>query len=138
MTSECFLHMNTSHHFANTPPPGLRTPAPPPPSSVFLPSISILFSPLSTLNIAARLIVSAQSCLTLNDPRDCSFQPPLSMEFSRQEYWSGLPFPTLGDHPNPGLNLCLLHWQVDSLPRSQLGSPGLTVLEDNLVLLLPD
>ena len=34
----------------------------------------------------------AQSCLTLWDPMDCSPQAPLSMEFSRQEYWSGLPF----------------------------------------------
>ena len=30
-------------------------------------------------------------------------QAPLSMEFSRQEYWSGLPFHTLGDLPNPGI-----------------------------------
>ena len=30
-------------------------------------------------------------------------QTPLSMGFSRQEYWSGLPFPTLGDLPNPGI-----------------------------------
>ena len=30
-------------------------------------------------------------------------QVPLSMEFSRQEYWSGLPFPTPGDPPNPGI-----------------------------------
>ena len=30
-------------------------------------------------------------------------QPPLSMEFSRQEYWSGLPFPSLGDLPHPGI-----------------------------------
>ena len=30
-------------------------------------------------------------------------QAPLSMEFSRQEYWSGLPFPSLGDLPNPGV-----------------------------------
>ena len=30
-------------------------------------------------------------------------QAPLSMEFSRQEYWSGLPFPSPGDLPNPGL-----------------------------------
>ena len=35
----------------------------------------------------------AQSCPTLCDPMDCvAHQPPLSMEFSRQEYWSGLPF----------------------------------------------
>ena len=42
------------------------------------------------------------------------------MEFSRQEYWSGLPFPTPGDLPDPGIKpylLCLLHWQVDSLPQ---------------------
>ncbi|XDA73831.1 hypothetical protein R6Z07F_004056 [Ovis aries] len=39
------------------------------------------------------------------------------MEFSRQEYWSGLPFQVI--FPTQGLNphlLCLLHWQVDSLP----------------------
>ena len=34
-------------------------------------------------------------------------QAPLSMEFSRQEYWSGLPFPPLGYFPNPGKILCL-------------------------------
>ena len=32
-------------------------------------------------------------------------QTPLSMEFSRQEYWSRLPFPTPGDLPNPGIEL---------------------------------
>ena len=33
---------------------------------------------------------------------------PLSMEFSRQEYWSGLPFPTPGDLPDPGIQLISL------------------------------
>ena len=37
------------------------------------------------------------------DPMDCSTQAPLSMEFSRQEYWRGLPFPTPGDLPNSGI-----------------------------------
>ena len=32
-------------------------------------------------------------------------QDPLSMEFSRQEYWNGLPFPSPGDLPNPGIEL---------------------------------
>ena len=32
-------------------------------------------------------------------------QAPLSMGFSRQEYWSGLPFPTTGDFPDPGIEL---------------------------------
>ena len=42
-----------------------------------------------------------QSCLTLCDPMDCSPQAPLSMGFSRREYWSGLPCPPPGHHPNP-------------------------------------
>ena len=45
----------------------------------------------------------AQSNLTLCDPVDCTRQAPLSMEFSRQEYWSGLPFPTPADLPDPGI-----------------------------------
>jgi len=53
-------------------------------------------------------------------------QAPLSVEFSRQEYWSGLPFAAPGDLPNPGIKPAspgLLYWQVDSLPLSYLGSP---------------
>ena len=42
--------------------------------------------------------------------------------FSRQEYWSGLPFHPPGDLPKAGLNQHLLHWQVDSLPLIYLGS----------------
>ena len=42
---------------------------------------------------------SLQSCLTLCDPMDYSL-PGFSMECSRQEYWSGLPFPPPGDLPN--------------------------------------
>ena len=46
---------------------------------------------------------SFQSCPTLCDPMNCSHQTPLSMEFSRQEYWGGLPCPSPGDLPNPGI-----------------------------------
>ena len=59
-------------------------------------------------------------------PRTVAHQSPLSMEFFRQEYWSGLASPTPGDLPSQGSNphlLCLLHWQVDSLSLSQLESP---------------
>ena len=45
----------------------------------------------------------AKSCLTLMTPWTVAYQAPLSMGFSRQEYWSGLPFPSPGDLPNPGL-----------------------------------
>ena len=43
---------------------------------------------------------SPQSCLTLCNLMDCRLQAPLSMGFSRQEYWSGLWFPFPGDLPN--------------------------------------
>ena len=48
-------------------------------------------------------VKSFQPCPTLCDPMDCSRQAPLSMGFSRQEYWSGLPCPPPGDLPDPGI-----------------------------------
>ena len=45
----------------------------------------------------------AQSCPTLCDPWTVAHQAPPSMGLSRQEYWSGLPFPSPGDLPNPGI-----------------------------------
>ena len=53
-------------------------------------------------------------------------QAPLSMRFSRQEYWSGLPCPPPAHLSGPGIKpalLHLLHWQADSLPLNHLGSP---------------
>jgi len=50
-------------------------------------------------------------------------QAPLSMGFLRQEYWSGLPFPSSEDLPDPGIEPVSPAWQVDSLPLSHLGSP---------------
>ena len=46
-----------------------------------------------------------QSCPTLCDPWTVACQASLSMGFSRQEYWSGLPCPTPGDLPDPGIEL---------------------------------
>ena len=47
-------------------------------------------------------------------------QAPLSMGFSRQEYWSGLPFPTSGDFPNPGIKPTCPALQGDPLPLCHL------------------
>ena len=66
----------------------------------------------------------AQSCPTHCDLWTVTCQAPLSMEFSRQEFWNGLPFSFPKDPPDPGSNpcfLCLLHWQADSLPLCHLG-----------------
>ena len=48
-------------------------------------------------------VLVAHSCPTLCNPTDCRGKVPLSMEFSRQKYWSGQPFPSPGDLPNPGI-----------------------------------
>ena len=50
-------------------------------------------------------------------------QSPLFVGFSRQEYWSGLPFPSPGDLPNPGIEPRSPTLQVDSLPAEPQGKP---------------
>ena len=53
-------------------------------------------------------------------------QAPLSLGFSWQEYWSGLPFPSPGDLTNPGTEPdcpASPEFQMDSLPLSPMGSP---------------
>ena len=60
-------------------------------------------------------------------------QAPLSMGFSRQEYWGGLPCPPPGDLPHPGIQPTSpipWAWQADSLPLSHRGSP-LNLLGDS-------
>ena len=47
----------------------------------------------------------------------------LSVEFPRQEFWNGLPFPFPGGLPNPGIGPVPPAWQADSLPLSHLGNP---------------
>ena len=51
-------------------------------------------------------------------PWTVAHQALLSMGFPKQEYWSGLPFPSPGDLPNPGVEPESLTWQADSSPLS--------------------
>ena len=55
-------------------------------------------------------------------------QAPLSMEFSSQEYWSGLPFPSPGDLPNPGIKPKSPALQEDSVLPESPGKPYLNVI----------
>ena len=63
----------------------------------------------------------SQSCPLFATPRTVARQAPLSMEFSRQEYWSGLPFHSPGDLPNPWIKPRSSALQGDSLPSEPLG-----------------
>ena len=61
-------------------------------------------------------------------PWTVPYQAPLSMEFSRQEYWSGLPFPSPGDLPKPRIEPGSPALQADTLLSEPLGTPITMVL----------
>ena len=60
----------------------------------------------------------AQSCPTVCNPWAVALKAPLSMEFSRQEHYNGLPFPFPGDLHDPGIKPRSPTLQADSLPSS--------------------
>ena len=65
----------------------------------------------------------SKSCPTLVTPCTVARQASLSMGFSRQEYWGGLPFPSPGDLPHPGIKPWSPALQADSLPSEPQGKP---------------
>ena len=68
-------------------------------------------------------VLVAQLCPTLCNSVDCSLPGPLSKGFSREESWSGLPCPTPGDLPDPGIEARSLELWADSLPFELLEKP---------------
>ena len=71
-------------------------------------------------------VKAKRSCSVMSNslqPITVAYQAPQSMEFSRQEYWSGLPFPSPGDLPNPGIEPRSPTLQADALPSEQPGKP---------------
>ena len=78
--------------------------------------------------MAQRELIGGRGCCVIHSvvsdfsiPWTVACQAPLSMEFSRQEYWSGLPFPSPGDLPNPGIEPGSPALQADSLPSEPPG-----------------
>ena len=86
-----------------------------------------LFLPvlITMAKVKVKVLVT-QSCLTLH-PTDCSPAGPSVHGFPRQEYWSGLPFPSPGDLPDPGIKPRSLAPQADSscVTREALASEHL-------------
>ena len=66
----------------------------------------------------------SQSGLTPATPWTVACRPPLCVEFSRQEYWNGLPFPSPGDLPDPGIEPSLLHCSQRASERALDGARG--------------
>ena len=69
-------------------------------------------------------VLVAKLCPTLVTPLTVACQAPLSMGFSRQEYWSGLPFPSPGDLPDLGIEPQSPASQADSLPTELRRKPN--------------
>ena len=69
----------------------------------------------------------AQSCPTLCDPWTVAQQAPPSMGFSRQEYWSGLPFPSPGGLPDPRIKPKSPTLHADALTSAPPGKPSIKV-----------
>ena len=78
------------------------------------------------------------SCSVLSDsatPWTAACQVPLSMILSQQAYWSGLPFPSPGDLPDPGIKSGSPALQADSLPSEPPGKPvAFTLLLINQII----
>ena len=71
--------------------------------------------------------VTSLSRVRLCDPMDCAHQAPQAVEFSRQEYWSGLPLPSPGDLPDPGIEPRSPSLQADALQSEPPGKPQTVV-----------
>ena len=70
------------------------------------------------------VMVKSLSCVRLfATPWTAAYQAPPSMGFSRQEYWSGLPFPSPGDLPNPGTEPGSPALEADALTSEPPGKP---------------
>ena len=65
------------------------------------------------------------------------YQVSLSMGFSRQEYWSGLPFPSPGDLPDPGIQPRSPALQADALPSEPPGKPRIEEKDTLKALSIP-
>ena len=83
--------------------------------------VTFSFSIFPSFSLSPFACMHAQSCPILCGPMDCSL-PDSFVEFSRPEYWSGLPFRPPGDLA-PGIELVSAAMQADSLPLSHWQSP---------------
>ena len=84
-----------------------------------------MYNEIFIVNIMSFVFVVLQlnSVQLFATPQTVAHQTLLSVGLPRQEYWSGLPFPSLGDLPDPGIELMSPALAGNSLPLSHLGSP---------------
>ena len=87
---------------------------------IFLKKKAYIFSFYDPLIFA---LSESESEVAHSLPWTIAYEAPLSMEFSRQEYWSELPFPSPEDLPDSGIELGSVTLQADTLPSEPPGKP---------------
>ena len=116
---------------------------------ILVPSPGIKPPPSTVLNTGPCLILSCLDTCDYLRPLHCSPPASSALVFSRQEYWSGLPFPPPGDLPDPGIepvfpalpsdSLSLSHWGSSLNTGPTIGHPELQGVEGHsLIDLFPD
>ena len=85
--------------------------------------LGLNWTPFFNYLLCSMCVLVAQPCLTLMTPRTVTHWSPLFMGFSKQEYWSGLPFPSPGDLPYPKIEPGSPSLQADCLQTEPPGKP---------------
>ena len=91
----------------------------------------LFFNHQSYLKVKERKLFSRVQLFAT--PQTIAYQAPLSMEFSREEYQSGLPFLSTGDLPNPGVKPRSPMLQADTLPSEPPGKPKFLLQHQELI-----
>ena len=101
--------------------------------------MAVHMEPQKTLNSQVK-VKSLSRVRLFATPWMVAYQAPRSMGFFRQEYWSGLPFPSPGDLPNPGIEPGSPVLQTDALLSEPLGKPKAILRKKNKTrgITLPD
>ena len=94
-------------------------------------SLGHLHAPQTSQVIHSLFLSLSQVPLFLT-PWTVAYQAPSSMGFSRQEYWSGLPFPSPGDLPDPGIKLGSPALQADALTSEPPGKQNFKLCLDTV------
>ena len=96
-------------------------------ANIFSQSLGCLFilfiASFDTWKLFSFVVQSLSHVRLFATPWSIAHQAPLSMGFSRQEYWSGLPFPSPGDLSNPGIEPSSPSLQIDALTSELPGKP---------------
>ena len=93
----------------------------------------LLFAWIFSMKVKVKVLVTQSSWTLCNPMNHTGHQAPLSMKLFRQEYWSGLPCPSAGVLPNPGIKPRSSTLQRDNFPSERPGKPFLNEVRSKII-----